>query len=74
MTKTLTKHGNSYALIIEKAILDLLNIGPDTQLNITTDGKSLTIRPADTDGDKKFQTALDQACDQYRQSFGDLAK
>lgn len=43
MIKHLTKHGNSLALVIEKPILDLLNIDADTPLEVTTDGKSLTI-------------------------------
>lgn len=45
MLKTLSRHGNSYALVIEKSILDLLNIKLDTQLDVTTDGQSLTITP-----------------------------
>ena len=36
MVKNLTKHGNSYALIIEKPIMELLNIEPETPLEITT--------------------------------------
>jgi antitoxin component of MazEF toxin-antitoxin module len=44
MVKHLTKHGNSLALVIEKPILDLLKIDATTPLEITTDGKSLTIR------------------------------
>ena len=46
MIKTLTRHGNSYALIIEKPILELLNMSGDTPLEITTDGKALIVRPA----------------------------
>ena len=45
MIKTLTKHGNSYALVIDKPILDLLKIRPDTPLTISTDGKQLLISP-----------------------------
>jgi antitoxin MazE len=45
MVKTLTKHGNSYALVIDKPILELLNIRPDSPLEISTDGKVLTIAP-----------------------------
>lgn len=45
MIKTLTKHGNSYAIIIDKPILELLRIEPDSQLEISTDGKVLTIAP-----------------------------
>lgn len=34
--KTLTKHGNSYALIIDRPILDLLGINTKTLLQIST--------------------------------------
>ena len=46
MIKTLTKHGNSYALVIDKPILELLKISPESPLEISTDGKVLTISPA----------------------------
>jgi antitoxin MazE len=46
LTKTLTEHGNSLALVIDKPILDLLKIAKDTPLEITTDGHSLVISPA----------------------------
>jgi antitoxin MazE len=45
MTKTLTKHGNSYALVIDRAIMELLKITPETELELSTDGKVLTISP-----------------------------
>ena len=47
MVKTLTKHGNSLALVIDKPILDLLKIEADTPLSISTDGRCLIIAPAD---------------------------
>jgi antitoxin MazE len=50
MIKTLTKHGNSYALIIDKPILELLRIDPDSPLEVSTDGKVLTIAPATASG------------------------
>ncbi|MDF1543164.1 MAG: AbrB/MazE/SpoVT family DNA-binding domain-containing protein [Anaerosomatales bacterium] len=46
MKKRLVKHGNSRALVIDKAILDLLKIDDDTELEVSTDGRSLTIRPS----------------------------
>jgi hypothetical protein len=49
MIKTLTKHGNSYALVIDKAILDLLKIRPDTPPTISTNGKSLIVSPEEED-------------------------
>jgi antitoxin component of MazEF toxin-antitoxin module len=59
MIKTLSSHGNSAALIIDKPILELLEITLSTPLKITTDGKSLIISPV-TDGDReeRFQKAL----------------
>ena len=45
MVKTLKQIGNSYGVIIEKPILELLHITPDTPLEISTDGRSLQIRP-----------------------------
>ncbi|MFH0753875.1 MAG: AbrB/MazE/SpoVT family DNA-binding domain-containing protein [Candidatus Omnitrophota bacterium] len=45
MKKTLSIHGNSLALIIEKPILDLLNIDHQTPLQISTDGKNIIITP-----------------------------
>jgi antitoxin component of MazEF toxin-antitoxin module len=45
MVKTLKQIGNSYGVIIDKPILELLHITPETPLEITTDGRSLHIRP-----------------------------
>jgi antitoxin component of MazEF toxin-antitoxin module len=45
MIKHLTTHGNSAALIVDKPVLNLLKIGIDTPLEITTDGRSLIITP-----------------------------
>lgn len=45
MIKHLTSIGNSLGLIIDRPILDLLHIDRDTALEISTDGKTLTIRP-----------------------------
>lgn len=54
MIKNLVKHGNSWALVIDRPILDLLKISPESPLEISTDGHSMTICPA-TDTEKKSQ-------------------
>jgi antitoxin MazE len=46
LIKYLTKHGNSLALLIDKPILELLDISPESPLLISTDGKKLTITPS----------------------------
>ena len=43
--KHLTAIGNSFGIIIDKPILDLLNITKDTPLEVKTDGAGLIIRP-----------------------------
>lgn len=59
MIKTLTTHGNSAALIVDKPIMELLGITMDTPLKISTDGKSLIISPlAEGDHEQRLQEAL----------------
>ncbi len=75
MIKKLTKHGNSAALVIDKAILDLLNIDTDTPLEISTDGRALIISPVqDDERRKKFRSALDEVNREYFDVLRDLAK
>jgi len=45
MIKTLQKHGNSRALVIDKPIMEALGIAEDTPLQITVSGNSLIITP-----------------------------
>lgn len=59
MIKRLTKHGNSLALVIDRGVLDLLDIDVDTHLTVTTDGKNLIISPArDPARRRRFLAAL----------------
>ena len=74
MVKTLTKHGNSYALIIDKPNLDLLKINPDTPLEVSTDGKSLMVSPVnDPQRRMKFEAALESINKRYAKAFKRLA-
>jgi antitoxin component of MazEF toxin-antitoxin module len=45
MTKKLIQHGNSAALVIDKALMELLHVRMDTLLEVTTDGKNIIISP-----------------------------
>ncbi|MCH9762788.1 MAG: AbrB/MazE/SpoVT family DNA-binding domain-containing protein [Gammaproteobacteria bacterium] len=47
MLKKLVKYGNSKALVLDRAILELLNIREGALVKLKTDGKSLTITPAE---------------------------
>jgi antitoxin component of MazEF toxin-antitoxin module len=46
MIKKLSAVGNSLGLIIERPILELLDITKDTPLEVKTDGEALIIRPS----------------------------
>lgn len=75
MVKRLTKHGNSLALVIDKPVLDLLKIGQDTPLDVTTDGKRLIISPAKPSARrKKFEEAQAWAHQNYGRAFKRLAE
>ncbi len=48
MIKHLVRHGNSWALVIDKPILELLNIDPESPLEVSTDGRVLRVTPLPT--------------------------
>lgn len=74
MVKKLTKHGNSMALIIDRAILDILKISETTPLELTTDGKSLNISPVtDEKRLKKFEGALKKVNKKYGKALKNMA-
>ena len=45
MVKKLQKHGNSQALVVDKAIMDALGIDSDSELQVTISGNSLVVTP-----------------------------
>lgn len=48
MIKTLTRTGNSLALVIDKAILDATGITAESPLEVSTDGDVILITPVRT--------------------------
>lgn len=74
MTKTLVKHGNSLALVIDKPILDLLKIDGQTPLDVSTDGKNLLVSPVDAKRKKRFDAASRRLRDEWSDVFKKLAE
>ena len=75
MIKRLTKHGNSLALVIDRAILDLLKIDVETPLDISTDGQVLIISPVyDEERREQFKKALDSTNRKYGRMLKRLAE
>ena len=75
MLKKLTRHGNSLALVIDKGVLELLNIDDQTPLEITTDGSILLISPVRDEKRKaRFRNALAEVNSRYGRTLKRLAE
>ncbi|MHB0959674.1 MAG: AbrB/MazE/SpoVT family DNA-binding domain-containing protein [Pirellulaceae bacterium] len=75
LTKKLSRHGNSLALVIDRSILELLGIDEETTLEISTDGRALVVVPAQGKRRRKrFQDALTACNEQYGKALKRLAE
>ncbi len=75
MTKRLQAIGNSAGIIIDKPILELLGITPETELELSTDGQRLIITPV-SEKSRKGRVARLQArvLAAHEKTFRKLAK
>ncbi len=71
MVKTLQKHGNSQALVIEKPILDALGADKDTQFQVILSGNSLIITPVRVGVGR---TRVKEAISKLRPRYGEMLK
>ena len=75
MVKTLIKHGNSLALVIDKPILEMLHISAETPLEITSNGDALLVSPVrDEARQKKLQKSLDKINRRFKSDLQRLAE
>ena len=75
MTKRLQAIGNSSGIIIDRAILDLLGITQETDLDLETDGKRLIITPLQGDDRRKrLAKVQSRALRNHAETFRKLAK
>ena len=66
MIKKLIQHGNSAAIIIDKPIMELLNITIETTFQLTTDGKNIILSPQNGElHDKDILHSLDNINKKY---------
>ena len=71
MTKKLTKHGNSLALIIDKPILDILKITQKTELELRIEDGKLIIKPSN----KKIKSSdIDKIADRVIKKYNTVLK
>lgn len=75
MIKHLTRHGNSLALVVDKAVLELLKIDATTPLDISTDGERLIITPVrEAERQARFHAALEETNRKYGRMLRRLAE
>ncbi|HPB07972.1 MAG TPA: AbrB/MazE/SpoVT family DNA-binding domain-containing protein [Rectinema sp.] len=75
MIKKLIQHGNSAALVLDKPILDLLNMSLDTPVEITTDGKNLILSPQkDASREKDILDSLKKINQKYQHTLKKLGE
>ncbi|HET9957094.1 MAG TPA: hypothetical protein VFQ61_21505 [Polyangiaceae bacterium] len=76
MAKRLQIIGNSAGIIIDKPILELLKITPETELELKTDGESVIITPVRTTQSRGERLARVQSkvVRKHERTFRKLAK
>ena len=74
MRKKLSAIGNSLGIVIEKPILELLEIDRETELDMRTDGERLIIEPVRRPTRAKVKSSLQRAIAAHDASPGKLAK
>ena len=74
--KKLTRHGNSWALVIDKPVLDLLKIDPaETPMELSTDGDTLIVSPVrDLARRRKFEAAIAETHRRYGRALTRLSE
>ena len=75
MSKHLTKTGNSLALVIERPVLEATRIGPETPLEVSTDGDVIIVSPVrDPQRTAKLRRGMDRIHERYAGVFHRLAE
>jgi antitoxin MazE len=74
MRKKLSAIGNSLGIVIEKPILELLDIDRETELDMRTDGERLIIEPIRGAKRAKVKAAVQRAMSAHDATLRKLAK
>jgi antitoxin MazE len=74
MRKKLTAIGNSLGIVIEKPILELLDIDRDTELDMKTDGERLVLVPVRKGRKQRIKEAMDDVMVRHADTFRKLSK
>jgi antitoxin component of MazEF toxin-antitoxin module len=71
MVTRLIQHGNSAALVIDKPLLEMLNITNETLFEISTDGKNLILSPQ---SERSQEIDIINALERINQKHGNVLR
>ena len=75
MSKHLTRTGNSLALVIDRPLLEATSIGPETPLEVSTDGDVIVVSPVrDPERTAKLRRGMERIHGRYAGVFRRLAE
>lgn len=75
MIKTLQKHGNSLAVVIDKPLLELMHLGEGAQVSLVLDGQNLVISPVSVGvGRERTLASAERIRTKYKATLEALAK
>ena len=74
MRKKLVAVGNSVGLVIDKPILELLQIARDSEVELRTDGERLIVEPVREDRKKRIEAANKRVMKGHDETLRKLAK
>ncbi len=74
MRKRLTTIGSSLGIIIDKPVLELLKITPETEIDVETDGQNLILRPVRTASHTEAKAAYREVAQRHKKSLRKLAE
>lgn len=72
---TVTRHGDDWVIVVNRSLLDLLQIEGEATLDVTTDGQSLVLTPEQTPERRAaFLASVEEMDRQYGSVFKRLAE
>lgn len=72
LTKTLVKVGNSYAVVLDRTLMDLVGISPDVPVQVQVHGQSLTL--TSTAAAVSVDQAMDKVFSTHAEALRRLSK
>lgn len=75
MIKSLTRTGNSVALVLDKQLLEAANLEPDAEVEVSTNGRVIVIAPVRSKREKdKLERGQELMHAKFAGAFRRLAK